>query len=66
MEDVYPILRFFAYEHLPGRLQTVSVPLCKLAETMASQLPLCAETAEGLRKLLEAKDCFVRAALLEK
>lgn len=58
-----PILQFFAYEHLPERLQKWSKPIGDLAREMAAQLPSSAETSAGLRKLLEAKDCFVRAAL---
>lgn len=58
-----PILQFFAYEHLPERLQRWSKPIGDLAREMAAQLPSSAETSAGLRKLLEAKDCFVRAAL---
>lgn len=57
------LLRFFGYEHLPARLQEVSKPLCETARHMAATLPPSAETTAGLRKLLEAKDCFVRAAL---
>jgi len=57
------ILKFFAYEHLPPRLQAVSKPIGDLAREMASTLPIDAETTTGLRKLLEAKDCFVRAEL---
>ncbi len=58
-----PILRFFAYEHLPPHLQVVSKPIGDLAREMAATLPPSAETTAGLRKLLEAKDCLVRAAL---
>jgi len=64
MDDKYPILKFFAYEHLPPALQVISKPFHDLAHQMAatgSGHP--AETATGLRKLLEAKDCFVRAGL---
>jgi hypothetical protein len=60
----FPILDFFRYDHLPERLQAVSRPHAELAYTMAlagEDKP--AECAAGLRKLLEAKDCFVRAAL---
>jgi hypothetical protein len=57
------MLRFFGYEHLPARLQTVSKPIGDVARQMAAELPPSAETTAGLRKLLEAKDCFVRAAL---
>lgn len=57
------LLRFFTYEHLPPRLQEISKPLGDLARAMDSQLPASAELTAGLRKLLEAKDCFVRASL---
>ena len=58
-----PILKFFAYEHLPEKLQVVSKPIGDLARDMAAKLPPSAELSAGLRKLLEAKDCLVRAAL---
>lgn len=61
-----PIVRYFAYAHLPVKLRTVSEPFGKLAEEMDKKLPDGAEKSAGLRKLLEAKDCFVRAALDEK
>ena len=57
------ILRFFEYEHLPPNLQDVSKPFHVLAHWMRSNLPDTAERAAGLRKLLEAKDCAVRAKL---
>jgi len=67
LDDRHPattqIARFFDYDHLPEHLQTVSRPCHDLAETMISTLPDGPELTTGLRKLLEAKDCFVRAAL---
>ena len=57
------ILNYFEYDHLPARLQRVSMPIGELADQMNTILPDCAEKAAGLRKLLEAKDCFVRASL---
>jgi hypothetical protein len=60
------LLGYFGYKHLPERLQKVSQPLCELATEMANTLPDCAEKTAGLRKLLEAKDCLVRAALDEE
>ena len=57
------ILRFFDYKHLPEFLHSVSAPFHDLAHQMADGLPECAETTVCLRKLLEAKDCAVRAAL---
>ena len=59
------VIKFFAYEHLPLRLQTVSKPLGELARQMEETLPDGPEKSTGMRKLLEAKDCFVRAALEE-
>jgi hypothetical protein len=58
-----PIVKYFAYEHLPAHLQEVSKPLGDLARQMDAKLPDGAEKSAGLRKLLEAKDCFVRSAL---
>ena len=57
------ILKYFAFEHLPPHLQEVSRPIGELAQKMASELPPGPELSAGLRKLLEAKDCFVRAKL---
>lgn len=56
-------MKYFDYEHLPTQLQTVSRPIGELARCMNRELPNCAEKNAGLRKLLEAKDCLVRAAL---
>lgn len=64
--EVVPILRYFEYTHLPQKLQEVSAPLCQIANQMVHDLPMNAELSAGLRKLLEAKDCFVRAALEKK
>lgn len=58
-----PILKYFAYEHLPEHLQSVSKPFGDLARYMDAELPDGAEKSAGLRKLLEAKDCMVRAKL---
>lgn len=58
-----PIMQYFRYKHLPEHLQAVSKPIGELAEAMDASLPDGAEKSAGLRKLLEAKDCFVRAAL---
>ena len=57
------ILQYFAWAHLPERLQTVSRPFGELALQMADAVPNGPEVTAGLRKLLEAKDCFVRAAV---
>jgi hypothetical protein len=63
--EAFPILKFFAYEHLPeGDLQTVSSWFCDLAFRLGETFPVNAETSAALRKLLEAKDCAVRARIL--
>jgi len=61
--DKTPILKYFAFEHLPPHLQEVSRPIGELAQKMVAELPPGPELSAGLRKLLEAKDCFVRAKL---
>jgi hypothetical protein len=65
-----PVVQFFQYAHLPERLQDVSRPFSDVAAMM---IKLCdesgtnhGEVAAGLRKLLEAKDCAVRAAVAAK
>lgn len=58
-----PILRFFHYHHLPPALLDTSAPFCSLAKAMVNTLPRNAERTMALRKLLEAKDCAVRAML---
>lgn len=63
--SVSHLLQYFYNEHLPAHLQAVSKPVGDLAYQMADGLPANPETTEGLRKLLEAKDCFVRAALAQ-
>lgn len=60
-ETSSPIMRYFEYSHLPEHLQKVSKPIGDLAKTMDDTLPSGAEKSAGLRKLLEAKDCLVRA-----
>jgi hypothetical protein len=57
------LLRYFEYAHLPEKLQRVSAPVDVLARELVDTLPDGPELTTGLRKLLEAKDCFVRAAL---
>lgn len=57
------IVRFFAWAHLPTHLQAISRPVGLLALEMVAALPDGPELTAGLRKLLEGKDCFVRAAL---
>jgi hypothetical protein len=60
---MHPTRKFFEFNHLPPRLQDVSKPLGELAALLDDLLPDGAEKSAGMRKLLEAKDCFVRARL---
>ena len=57
------ILQFFKYEHLPDTLQGISKPFCDQAKYITENIPRNPERTAGLRKLLEAKDCIVRAFL---
>jgi len=71
------MLQFFQYKHLPSNLQLISKPFCDLAHaivlgdnvsesgtvTVGAALPSNPERTAALRKLLEAKDCAVRAVL---
>lgn len=63
MDPVTRMLRYFEYTHLPPYLADVSRPFAELAQTLAESLPAGPEKTAGMRKLLEAKDCAVRAAL---
>lgn len=49
--------------NLPQPLALIAGRCAGLARDMLSELPDGPELTAGLRKLLEAKDCFVRAAL---
>lgn len=61
----YPILQYFTSAHLPAHLREVAEPFETLAQTLAARPTAApAEVAAALRKLLEAKDCAVRAALV--
>lgn len=55
----------FAYDHLPAHLQTVSKPCHDLAVRMIQTLNDGPELSTGLRKLREAKDCFVSQRVID-
>ena len=62
-QEPEPLLQFFRWAHLPVALQGVSRLFGRLAAQLVVTLPRCPERTVALRKLLEAKDCAVRAAL---
>lgn len=61
-----PILQFFSYSHLRPPLQEHSKPFADLAHRIVDALPRNPERTVALRKLLEAKDAAVRAALFKE
>lgn len=62
-EHYEPILQFFAYSHLPEKLQEISKPFGVLANGMTLLLPRNPERTVALGKLLEANDAAVRAGM---
>ncbi len=59
------LLQFFEYGHLPQHLQAISAPFCQLAAQVDGNTPDNPEKTTALRKILEAKDCAVRALLFK-
>jgi hypothetical protein len=55
------LLKFFAYGHLPPHLRAITKPFAELAHHIVDTLPPNLQRKMALRKLLEAKDCAVRA-----
>lgn len=68
--NLFPIFRFFSFAHLPPHLQKISKSFYDLAVLMIEDSNNYGlawdEKNVGLRKLLEAKDCFVRASIKEE
>lgn len=59
-----PIARYFTFTHLPdGPMRETSRNLAIIARRTVTEVRPSAERSAGLRKLLEAKDCLVRAVL---
>lgn len=59
-------VRFFEYAHLPPHLQGVSKLFSLLAQQMDTLVADNDQKNIGMQKLLEAKDCFVRANIPKK
>lgn len=63
---MHPILRYFQITHLPtGPLRRTAGMFTDLACLLDDQLPAGSEKSVALRKLLEARDAALRAALDE-
>lgn len=61
--DSYDFFDYFKYDHLPTHLQEVSKPFAELALSIKVLDGDPREKSVCLRKILEAKDAAVRAAL---
>jgi hypothetical protein len=57
------LLRWFEFDHLQGEARLASQVCHEVAHEQVRRTPDGPELTMGLRKLLEAKDCFVRAAI---
>lgn len=62
-DPVDHVMQFFAYEHLPPKLQEVSKPFCDLAAHIVATVPRNPERTKSLNDLLTSKDAAVRATL---
>lgn len=60
------MMQFFGYEHLRDDLKSISKPFGVMAQHICDTLPSNPERTVALRKLLEAKDCAVRAFLYKE
>lgn len=58
------LLRWFRFNHLPQHLQEASEPFGRLALEIVNMVPASAERTTALRRVLEAKDCIVRATIV--
>ena len=63
MESEDRMLKWFAFTHLPEKLQAVSKPFFDLAFNICATIESGPERTVALRKLLEAKDAAVRAVV---
>lgn len=62
---VEELMKFFAFAHLDDEKQAVSKIFYETAVNLVNTIPKdSAELTMSLRKLLEAKDCAVRASML--
>lgn len=60
-EAIVELASQFSFNHLPADLRPISESCHALAAEMIHDIPDTPQLIWGLQKLLEAKDCFVRA-----
>lgn len=60
------LIQFFNYTHLPDNLKIISEKFFALVKELDETLPNNAEKTMAFRKLLEAKDCAVRASIYKE
>ncbi len=70
MTEIERMMRYFQFTHLPPKLRVISEPCAILAQTLVDLATSSTytnvdlvELAAGLRKLVEAKDAFVRSVV---
>lgn len=56
----------FDYVHLPEHLRVISSPFADCAVNLLAQVQDGPELSACLRKLVEAKDCAVRQAVIDR
>lgn len=67
IDYIRQVKQFFKYDHLPQNIQEPSRRCSELADNMIEMCGFCCDNREllkGLDKLIEAKDCFVRAKII--
>lgn len=63
---VKQIARWLDWEQMPaGKTRNIAMSCHRLAREVLEDLPDDPELVAGLRKLVEARDCFVRAAIAD-
>ena len=64
-KPVEHVMQYFTFDHLPDELKPIAGECAGLAHSMVALCPENPELTVGLRKLLEAKDAFVRAKVAQ-
>ena len=62
-------MQYFEFEHLPPKQAAISKEFWAVAHKLMDQIetfPDVPEAFAGFHKLIEAKDCFVRASLEDR